>query len=230
MIAQERFDFTHVPDEELYNPDRVFWQGKEAENAAWKAEMERRKEAKRLEQERVAKERAARLHTIKNAIAYSEPLAAEICGRISDGELLLSICKEENTPTVRRVNEWLKDHSDFKVLYDDAIKDRLTIFEEQIIEISDDMQNDFKTIVKNGKERRVVDPEVIARAKLRVDSRHKYLKAYKPERWGEQSTLNVKQDDSSDAANMSLSDLEAKIAELEHKDRVVNEDRRSVAA
>ena len=39
MIAQERFDFTHVPDEELYNPDRVFWQGKEAENAAWKAEM-----------------------------------------------------------------------------------------------------------------------------------------------------------------------------------------------
>jgi hypothetical protein len=44
-----------------------------------------------------------------------------------------------------------------------------------------------------------VDPDVIARAKLRVDSRHKYLKAYKPERWGEQSTLNVKQDDSSDA-------------------------------
>jgi hypothetical protein len=54
-----------------------------------------------------------------------------------------------------------------------------------------------------------------------VDSRHKYLKAYKPERWGEQSTLNVKQDDASDAANMSLSELEAKIAELEHKDRVV---------
>ena len=46
MIAQEQFDFTHVPDEELYNPDRVFWQGKEAENAAWKAEMVRRKEAR----------------------------------------------------------------------------------------------------------------------------------------------------------------------------------------
>ena len=223
MIAQEQFDFTHVPDEELYNPDRVFWQGKEAENAAWKAEMERRKEAKRLEQERIAKERAARLHAIKNAIPYSESLAAEICGRISDGKLLLGICADENMPTVRRVNEWLKDHSDFKVLYDDAIKDRLTIFEEQIIEISDDMQNDFKTIVKNGRERRVVDPEVIARAKLRVDSRHKYLKAYKPERWGEQSTLNVKNEDTNDAANMSLPELEAKIAELEHKDRVVKE-------
>jgi hypothetical protein len=42
--------------------------------------------------------------------------------------------------------------------------------------------------------------------------------------------MNVKQDDGSDAANMSLSELEAKIAELEHKDRVVKEDRRSVAA
>ena len=81
MIAQERFDFTHVPDEELYNPARVFWQGKEAENAAWKAEMERRKEAKRLEQERIAKEGAARLHAIKNVIPYSEALATEICSQ-----------------------------------------------------------------------------------------------------------------------------------------------------
>jgi hypothetical protein len=90
MIAQQQFDFSHVPDEELYNPDRGFWQGKEAENAAWKAEMERRKEVKRQEQERIAQERAAKLHAIKNAIPYSEPLAAEICGRISDGELLFS--------------------------------------------------------------------------------------------------------------------------------------------
>jgi hypothetical protein len=82
------------------------------------------------------------------------------------------------------------------------------------------MQNDFRTIVKNGKERRVVDPEVIARAKLRVDSRHKYLKAYKPERWGEQSTLNVN-NTSDPVADMPLSELEAKIAELEHKSNVV---------
>jgi hypothetical protein len=47
MNAQPQYDVTHVPDDELYNPDRVFWQGKEAEKAAWKAEMERRKEVKR---------------------------------------------------------------------------------------------------------------------------------------------------------------------------------------
>ena len=70
MIAQEQFDFTHVPDEELYNPDRVFWQGKEAENAAWKAEMERRKEAKRLEQERIAKERCYGLNSMLSRMPF----------------------------------------------------------------------------------------------------------------------------------------------------------------
>ena len=57
----------------------------------------------------------------------------------------------------------------------------------------------------------------------------KHLKAYKPSIWGEQSTLNVKQD-ISDVENMTSEELAAKIAELEHKDRVVNGDRRSQAA
>jgi hypothetical protein len=230
MIAQEQFDFTHVPDEELYNPDRVFWQGKEAENAAWKDEMVRRKEAKRLEQERIAKERVARLHAIKKAIPYSESLAVEICERITVGELLLDICDDENMPTMRRCNQWLKEHSDFAALFKDSINDRLNVFEEAVIRIADDMKQDFKTIVKNGKERRVLDPDVIARAKLRIDVRFRHLRAMRPERWSEQSTLNVKQSDPLDLDQMTTEELAAKIAELEHKDRVVNEDRRSVAA
>jgi hypothetical protein len=219
-MTQPQFDFTHISDEELYDPDRVFWRGKEAENAAWIAERKRREEAKQAEQERILKERAAKLHAIKNAIQYSEALAAEICGRISDGELLITICKDQTMPTVRLVNQWLSEHLDFKALYDNAVKDRLIIFEEQIIEISDDTKQDFKTIVKNGKERRIVDPDVIMRAKLRVDSRHKYLKAYKPERWGEQSTINVKQDDPG-VDGMTTEELEKQIADLEMKDRIV---------
>lgn len=117
MTYAQQFDFSHVPDHELFNPERVFWQGKEAENAAWKAEIERRREAKRLEQELIAKERAAKRTAIKSAIPYSEPLAAEICERISCGELLLDVCEDEHMPTMRRCNQWLKEHSDFAQLY-----------------------------------------------------------------------------------------------------------------
>jgi hypothetical protein len=159
-------------------------------------------------------------------MTYSEAIATEICERVSVGELLLDICDDENMPTMRRCNQWLKEHSDFAALFKDSINDRLNGFEEAVIRIADDMKQDFKTIIKNGKERRVVDPDVIARAKIRIDVRFRHLRAFRPERWSEQSTLNVKQSDPLDLDQMTTEELAAKIAELEHKDRVVNEDRR----
>jgi hypothetical protein len=64
---------------------------------------------------------------------------------------------------------------------------------------------------------------VISRAKLRVDVRKAHLKAYRPERWGEQSTLNVNNYDAMDPDNMSQEELEKKIEELERKESVVKE-------
>jgi hypothetical protein len=212
------FDFSHYPDEKLFSIREFVGENGPAQRDAWQAEVRRRKEAKRQAEERLEQERAAKRNAVKDVIAYSESLASEICGLISAGELLLTICDKDNMPTIRRVNSWLKEHIDFKALYDDAIKDRLTIFEEQLISISDSMENDFKEVTRNGHTRRVVDPEVIARAKLRVDSRYKYLRAYKPERWVEVSTLNVKNGDSGfDPQNMSQDDLEKTIADLEKK-------------
>jgi hypothetical protein len=61
----------------------------------------------------------------------------------------------------------------------------------------------------------------ISRAKLRVDVRKAHLKAYRPERWGEQSTLNVNNYDAMDPDNMTQEELEKKIAELEMKESVI---------
>jgi hypothetical protein len=67
---------------------------------------------------------------------------------------------------------------------------------------------------------RVLDGEAIARAKLRVEVRFRHLKSLKPSVWGEQSTLAIKSVDT-DLENMSQEELDQKLAELEHKDRVV---------
>jgi hypothetical protein len=90
-----------------------------------------------------------------------------------------------------------------------------------VIKIADDMKHDFKTITKNGKERRVVDPDVIMRAKLRIEVRFRHLKAFRPERWGDSTTITTKSGDSNDPSNKSLDELEKKIAELDSKDRIV---------
>jgi hypothetical protein len=153
----------------------------------------------------------------KNTLPFSEPIAVEICERVSSGELLINMCADEHLPTVRRVTQWLRENNDFALLYKDSINDRLTIFEEEVIKIADDASRDFRDVVRNGRTVRVLDGDAIARAKLRVEVRLKHLRAYKPSLWGEQSTLNVKSDPH-DIDNMSSEDLEKKIRELEEKD------------
>ena len=184
----------------------------------------------RIKTEEVETLRLKQVVKAKETLPFSEPLAIEICERVSSGELLINICVDEHMPTVRRVTQWLRESPEFAALYKDSINDRLTIFEEEVIKIADDASRDFRDVVRHGRPTRVLDGDAIARAKLRVEVRLKHLKAYKPSIWGEQSTLNVKQSDPLDLDNMTTEELAAKIAELEHKEAVVNEDRRSVAA
>jgi hypothetical protein len=158
---------------------------------------------------------------IKDKINYTEELAQEICERIAAGELLINICKDEHMPTVRRCNVWLKANDDFQILYRDSINDRLSIFEEQVISIADDAAHDFREIVKNGKTIKTQDAEVIARAKLRVEVRFRHLKAGRPGKWGDTSTLITKSEDEAAIDNMSTEEMEKKIADLEEKDNII---------
>jgi hypothetical protein len=75
----------------------------------------------------------------------------------------------------------------------------------------------MKIVTKGNKTTKVFDAEVVSRAKLRIDSRKAYLKAYRPERWGDQSTLTVNNNDGIDIANMSQEELKNKLAEFDTK-------------
>jgi hypothetical protein len=165
------------------------------------------------------RERLQKVAQLKAALSYSDGLAQEICERIAIGELLINICLDEHLPTMRNCNQWLRDNTDFKALYDSAVQDRLNVFEEEVLKIADDMRNDYKTVIKGGQEKRVPDQEQIARAKLRIDVRFKHLKALRPQRWGETSTLITKSGDDFDTASMSPEELEKQIADIERKSR-----------
>ena len=156
----------------------------------------------------------------KEALPYDEFIAQEICERISCGGLLIEIFDDEHLPTVRRFYQWLRDNADINALYKESVNDRLNIFEEQIIQIADDASRDFREITRNGRTVRVLDGEAIARAKLRVEVRFKHLKAGRPQKWGDVSTLNLKSEDPNDLSNLSQDELEKQIAELDLKNRI----------
>src|SRR3984957_21248129 len=207
--------------------DQVSWdqaverQRREFDKLSEPYELRSQEEARvTAEEEAIHTKRQLELFVRKSTLPFSETLAIEICERVSSGELLINICQDEHLPTVRRVTQWLRENSDFSLLYKNSINDRLTIFEEEVIKIADDASRDFRDVVRNGRTVRVLDGDAIARAKLRVEVRLKHLKSLKPSIWAEQSTLNVKSADT-DLENMSQEELDQKLAELEHKDRVV---------
>jgi hypothetical protein len=210
--------FAYLSDEELFNPQRVFYSQEELNEC--KQERARRINEKREEQERIERERIQRQNVIKENLTYSDKLAQTICERISAGSLLTVLCREDDMPTMRRCNQWLKEYSEFAALMDMAKNDRLNIFSEEVLEIADDMKNDFKTVIKNGKEKRIVDPEVIARARIRIEVRFRHLKSGKPSLWGDVSTLITKSDDPNNTANLSDDELEKRIADMDTKERV----------
>jgi hypothetical protein len=168
----------------------------------------------KIEQEKHKREQAEYLK-IKSNLPYTEPLALEICERISSGELLINICLDEHLPTVRRCNQWLQANDEFLHLYKQSIDDRLSIFEEQVAQIADDVSKDFRIIIKNGQERRIPDPDMVARAKLRIEVRFRHLKAGRPQKWGEISTLNLKTDDGLNSKDMSMEELVERINRFE---------------
>ena len=156
----------------------------------------------------------------KEACQYTEAKAQEICERVSAGEFLINICKDEDLPTVRRCNQWLKEHSEFNDYYKEAINDRLSIFEDEVITIPDEAAKDFEEIQqKDGSTREILDPTKISAAKLRTEVRFRHLKACKPQKWGEQSTIITKSGD--ELADMTTEELEKKIAELDERDNII---------
>ena len=196
---------------------------KDAQERVREEQERARKARENEEKQRKYNEEQAHLKSVqqaKEALPYSDELAQEICERIAVGELLINICLDERLPTMRRCNQWLRDSPEFNQLYQSAVNDRLSVFEEEVLKIADDMRHDFRTVIKNGQEKRVPDPEQIARARLRIEVRFKWLKALRPQKWGETQTLNVKNADDFDPANFNADELERQIADIEHKSRV----------
>jgi hypothetical protein len=208
--------YATMSDGEFFS-QTMFW---EEDAPIYKAEKTKREKAKEQERQRIETERMERIQKNKEAVTYSDAIAQEICERIAIGELLINVCRDEHLPTMRRCNQWLREYPEFTTLYQSALNDRLSVFEEEVIQIADDMKNDFRTVIKNGREKRVADPDMVARARLRIEVRFKHLKAGRPQKWGDISTLNLKSADEFDTSSMSAEELEKQIADIENKSRL----------
>ena len=114
---------------------------------------------------------------------YSEELAATICQRIAEGELLCHICQDDDMPARSTVHLWvIQDREGFSDLYARARKVQALDWAEEVLSISDNESKDWK-VDKDGN--LIVEREQVQRSRLRVDTRKWLLSKVLPKVYGD---------------------------------------------
>jgi hypothetical protein len=124
---------------------------------------------------------------------YTVELAREICERLSLGEVLNQICRDEHMPSRPTVMAWLRAHPEFDAEYIRAREQMMDIWAEEVVEISEDGTNDWmEREIAAGRVVTVTNAEATARSKLRVDSRKWLLSKLRPETYGDSQRIDLK--------------------------------------
>lgn len=92
------------------------------------------------------------------------------------------MCKDAHLPVTATVYKWMLDHPEFAAAYARAREDQADTFADEIVAISDDSRNDTQ-VDDDGVT--IVNHDVIARAKLRVDARKWAAARQRPNSWGD---------------------------------------------
>jgi hypothetical protein len=104
---------------------------------------------------------------------YTLELGTKICKRISQGESVRSIVKDEEMPSSATIFNWLldKDKKEFLEQYETARNIQAETMFEELLEIADSKETE------------------VMRDRLRVDTRKWYLSKVLPKKFGEKLDL-----------------------------------------
>jgi hypothetical protein len=118
---------------------------------------------------------------------YTAELSEAICEHIAHGNSLVGFCKEDGNPSYTTVMRWLTEKPEFRDSYTRARESQAEYLAEEILAISDDGSRDVY-VTDEGIE--VVNHDVIARSRLRVDSRKWYAGKLQPKKYSDKQIIS----------------------------------------
>lgn len=126
-----------------------------------------------------------------NGIKKSEEVIAEIERRMSIGETLRAICRDEHMPNWTSVYDWIRDDKEIALRLERARVLGFDAIAEQCFDIADDASNDYvEKQTRNGTVT-VLDTEHVQRSKLRIETRLKLLACWHPKQYGAKQSIEV---------------------------------------
>lgn len=105
---------------------------------------------------------------------YTPEIVQAICERLSNGEPLAAICREEGMPGASTVYDWMEAHPDVAVAIARARVKGFDAIAEETLAIADGPKS----------------CDDVQRDKLRVETRLKLLAKWDPKRYGDRIDLN----------------------------------------
>ena len=145
---------------------------------------------------------------LKNSVKFSQEIFDEICVRIAEGESLRKICKDEKMPSLVAVWKWLNNSEELVKQYTRAREEQAETLVDEMIDIAD-YKKDDTYLDEDGKE--IINQEVIARSRLRVDARKWVASKLKPKRFGDYTKIQAEVKDTSSTSSwldQVLSDID----------------------
>jgi len=127
---------------------------------------------------------------------WTEAIAAEIAERISQGEPLAQICRDERMPGLSTVYDWMDERPDFAgriarariAGYDMIAQEALAIADtpaEGVVEKLEPNEAGQLCVVERRRE------DMLGHRKLQVETRLKLLAKWDPKRYGERQTIEM---------------------------------------
>lgn len=118
---------------------------------------------------------------------FSEAIAEEIAERISNGEPLRQICRDEHMPAWRTVYAWMEARPDFSARIAHARElGEEAIAQEALLIADTPLMGERSKVGKDGVE--VWSEDMLGHRKLQIETRLKLLAKWNPKKWGEKVT------------------------------------------
>ncbi len=110
-----------------------------------------------------------------------------ILPRLSTGEPLAVICREEGMPGLSTVYDWRDQNEDIAGRIARARLEGEEALAAETLSIADDASTDFR----HGPKGTLVETDSVQRAKLRIHTRFQLLARWNPDKWGEKARTHA---------------------------------------
>lgn len=120
--------------------------------------------------------------TIGRPSKYTPEIAAEICERLSKGEPMAQICRDDHMPADRTVSDWKERDATLSAAIARARINGFDALAAQCLEIAEERPE--RTAAGS------IDSGSVQHAKLRIETRLKLLAKWDPKRYGEKLELS----------------------------------------